>query len=401
MKAGIINIGDEVLIGHTINTNLSLIANMVADYGISIERQITIRDVEEDIIESIDYMKSLYDYIFISGGLGPTEDDLTAATLAKALNKDMILNEDILYQIQIFFNSIGMKMSPNNKKQAYFPEGAKIIHNDYGTASGFVLEDEGKTFVVVPGPPREVENILEKHLKGLEKTEKLELVNINTSGIGESSLEDRLRKLDLPKNIRVNTYFGSYGVDIKLIGENKDLDDLNKAIELLNEEFYEEIYAIDSPSLPLTLLNKLNKDEKTLAFAESCTGGYIASSYTENPGASESLKVSLVTYSEEAKMKELGVKAETLEKYTAVSPQVAEEMLKGLVERYEADYYAITTGYASPPENEELNGLVYIGIYDKKNDKFEITENKYRGSRKQIIQRATNTVFFKILKLNK
>lgn len=398
MKVGILNIGNEVLLGHTINTNLSLIAKKLRDYGILVGEQRCVEDVEADIISSLKDLMEKYDLVFTSGGLGPTDDDLSSQAVAKALGRDFVFNKEAYADVENYFKISHREMSPNNKKLAYFPQGAIILKNDLGTAAGYYIKDAGKTIVVLPGPPREVENILDKFLKNLPKEDML-LTTINTSGLGESMLENRLRSLNLCPDLFINTYFNFNGVDIKILSDKNHLDKFNEAKEKICLEFKENIYDLDSKSISKSLLNKLREKNLKIVFAESCTGGKLASNFVENPSASEALLASLVTYSEEAKMKVLGVKEETLRAHTAVSEETAREMLEGLKNTFDADLFAVTTGYASPTNDLKTEGLVYIGIYSKKDDKTLIIKNHYQGSRVQIIDRVTANVYFNLIKL--
>lgn len=398
MKVGILNIGNEVLLGHTINTNLSLIAKKLREYGILVGEQRCVEDIEADIITSLKDLMAKYYLVFTSGGLGPTDDDLSSQAVAKALGRDFVFNEEAYADVENYFKKSHREMSPNNKKLAYFPQGAKILKNDLGTAAGYYIEDKGKTIVVLPGPPREVENILDKFLKELPKEDIL-LTTINTFGLGESMLENMLRSLNLCPDLFINTYFNFNGVDIKILADKKDKDEFNKAKEKICLEFKENIYDLDSKSISKSLLNKLREKNLKIAFAESCTGGKLASNFVENPFASEALLASLVTYSEEAKMKVLKVKDQTLKAYTAVSEETAREMLAGLKNIFDADLFAVTTGYASPTNDPATEGLVYIGLYSKKDDKTLIIKNHYQGSRVQIIDRVTANVYFNLIKL--
>lgn len=400
MECAVLNIGDEVLIGDTINTNLSLIAKMAREYDISVEEQITIKDIKEEIIKKARYLLNKYDILITTGGLGPTEDDLTTESIAQAFDRELVLDEKTLEDLENYFKSAGRHMSSNNKKQAYFPQGATIYDNDNGTASGFSIEVEGKYVLVLPGPPREAKNILEKFLEKIGTDTRLLVKIINAYEIGESDLEFRMRKLNLSPNISVNTYFGSGNVDIKLIAHNAYEKDMDQAIEDILEEFDSNIFAIDSPSIAHSLVKKLSQDKKTIAIAESCTGGKIASLITQVPGASESLLASLVTYSNLAKIKELKVDENLIEEHTAVSEEVCTDMIEGLRQKYDADYYAATTGYASAPDDPSLKGLIFTGIYSKEEDKINIYKNVYNGTREQIIERASYNVLNKIYRLN-
>lgn len=399
MKGAVLNIGDEVLLGHTINTNLALISKKCQDHGISIEEQITIRDDREIIIKTFLYLLDKYEMVITSGGLGPTEDDITAKSIGEALGKDMILDENTLNNLKSYFADSGRKMTKNNISQAYFPENANILKNDVGTASGFYLNENGKWILVLPGPPREVENIIDKFFKVYSSGKRIIQRTINTQGIGESALEERLRKLYIDPEYTVNTYFGGGGVDIKIVSEFEDYEKLERLIDRIVDEFRENVFDFDSESISKSLLKKLLAKNKTIAFAESITGGNLASKFVENENASLALICSLVTYSNEAKMKELNVKKETLDKYTAVSEEVAREMLRGLKDKFVADYYGITTGYASPTGDEEKDGIVFTGIYDRERDEEIILRQRFYGSRVQIIDRVTNNLYYNIIKL--
>lgn len=399
MKAAVLNIGDEVLLGHTINTNLAIIARKVADFGVLIEEQITIRDEKEIVIETFKNLLDKYDMVYTTGGLGPTIDDITSECIADALERELELNVDVLEKIQSFFAESGRVMTDNNRKQALFPSGSGILDNDIGTAAGYFLREGKKWIIVLPGPPMEVENILTKFLEEFGNDDKLNFKTINTYGIGESSLEFQLREMKIDKDYLVNTYFGKGGVEIKIVSEKDDETEFNKIIDRISEEFSDYVYGYDVLSMSNELLKKFKEQGKTLALAESCTGGNISAEFTTNPGASDALLCSLVTYSNESKILELGVKKETLDKYTAVSEEVAMEMLEGLKTKYKADYYAVTTGYASPTNDKKTNGLVYIGIYDREKDETIIIKENYFGSRLQIINRVTDNVFFKLIKL--
>lgn len=401
MKAAVLNIGDEVLAGTTINKDLSIIAKSALKKGILIDKQITVRDDKKSIIENFDQLFENYDMVFVSGGLGPTADDLTTESIAEALKREMHLDDDVLSGLKEYFVKRGRKMYPNNKKQAYFPDGSIKIHNDYGTAEGYYIMENNKWIVVMPGPPIELKNILDKFLDIYGSNQGIINTSINTFGVGESEVESKLREIDFPEDISVNTYFTESGVDIRLKTDVRNKEAFENAVNIIFEKFNDIIYATDSKSLSNTLLEYLLKNDKKVAFAESCTGGNIASDFTKNPGASSALICSLVTYTEEAKEKELGVKRETLDEYSAVSRQTATEMISGLRKKYDADYYAVTTGYASPTGDEDKDGLVFIGLYDKINDKLIISENHYKGVREKIIKTATNDVYFGIIKMMK
>lgn len=399
MKAAVLNIGNEVLMGHTINTNLATISKKVFDYGILVLEQRCVEDDEASIVEAVTSLTKKYDLLIISGGLGLTADDITSECVAKAFGRKMVFHKNILEEIEKYFINTGRKISENSRKQAYFPENIKIYSNKVGTASGFLLEEKDKQVLVLPGPPIEMETMLESFLSSYNGDEKPLMTTLNSFGIGESFLEGRLRKLNISKDLTINTYIGFNGVDIKIISKNNNRDQFLEAINKIKNEFGDAIYDADSKALSSSLLNKLIANKEKIAFAESCTGGKLASEFVKNSGASEALICSLVTYSEEAKMKELGVKEDTLKNFTAVSEETAREMLLGLRKKYDGDFFAVTTGYASPTGIKETEGLVFIGIYSKKLDKTIILRDNYKGNRLQIIDRVTANVYFNLLKL--
>lgn len=396
-KAYVLNIGDEVLMGHTINTDLSIVSKTLSNYGIIVDEQKTIRDDRDLIIKNVKEILKSYDYLVTTGGIGPTEDDLSVEAVSAALGLETSYDKEAYENLERYFKERGREIPQNNKKLALAPNGSKVIRNDVGTAAGFLIEKDNKKVLILPGPPREVKNILSNLFKGIKESNEAIIKTVNTYGIGESTVELNLRKMKFAPDITVNTYIDNKTVFIKIRSNEGNESGVEEAITNIKDEFKEIVYDIDSDSISKSLLNALKDNNLKIAFAESITGGQMASEFTKNPGASEALVCSLVTYSWEAKIKELDVKIDTLEKYTAVSKEVANEMLDGLVNKYEADYYAITTGYASPTDNELTNGLVYIGIYDRKHNKKEIIENRYRGGRESIIEYATQDVYYNIL----
>ncbi len=398
MKAAVLNIGNEILLGHTVNTDLSIIADTGGNFGIQIEEQRTVKDNKESIVESFLELLDKYNMVFLSGGLGPTNDDITTESVAYALNRELVFNKEIFERLQSYFKSKGRLMTDNNRKQAAFPRDCQVINNEIGTACGFFLRENKKWVIVLPGPPRELKTVLDNFFKFYNADEHFKIRTVNTYGIGESALEEKLRKIEIDGDYSVNTYVNKIGVDIKIVSSNNDENTMNKLVKTICESFEDYVYDTDSINISKSLLDKLLENNKKIVFGESCTGGHLSAQLTKNPGSSKSLLGSIVTYSDQAKMRELNVNKESLEKHTAVSEQVANEMLDGLIEKFDADFYAVSTGYASPTGDDKTNGLVFIGIYDKAKDERKIIRDIYYGSRLQIIDRVTSNVFFNILR---
>lgn len=399
MKAIILNIGDEVLSGKTINTNSSFIAEELNKLSINVEKIIVVGDNQEDIKkEVLEFKASNYDILITTGGLGPTHDDLTKETICDALGLKLELDQKSKEKLDKYFNNNAPK---SNLKQAYFPKEAIIIDNELGTANGSIIPHSGKHYLILVGPPYELYPMVKKdcikYLKDLQHEETL-LTEYIVMGGGESFFEDVL--LDLIKelkNVNLSPYasVGKIRYQIKAKAKFKEeYESVKQRFETIMDEY---IISTSNQEIEEVLLELLEKLNLKVSFAESLTGGMVASRFINVSGASKYLSEAFITYSNNAKMKYLGVKEETLKQYTEVSEEVVIEMVEGLKQETNSDIAFAVTGYAGPTGRDI--GLVYFGI--KINDELYTFKKNFRGNREMIRTRATLFGLYKVVSLIK
>lgn len=388
MNSTILSVGTELLLGQILNTNEKIISEKLKDVGIDVFYKGTVGDNPERLAKVISLAREATDLIVISGGLGPTEDDLTRETVAEVFNKKLILNEECLQHIREVFEKFGTKMTENNIKQAYIPEGAILMKNTEGTAPGFILEDNETVIAVMPGPPREMKKMLEESLiPYLEnKNEgKIYYRNLRLIGIGESDLETRLIDMISGKtDPTMATYAKEGECMVRITSKKETINAARKSVDSIlyevKERVGEFIFSYDDEELIEVIANKLKENKLTIATAESCTGGALASKFTDIPGISEVYDGGFITYSNEAKIKEIGVSEEAIKKYGAVSELVAKEMAEGVRRERNTDIGVSITGIAGPGGGSEEKpvGLAYIGIATKNNvNVFKINVRSY------------------------
>ncbi len=375
MKSIILSIGTELLLGQILNTNEKFISERLKELGIDVLYRVTVGDNPDRLEEVVKLSVEKADLVVISGGLGPTEDDLTKETVAKAMDKKLVLNKNCLHKIKGFFRNLDMDMSENNIKQAYIPESAIIMENDEGTAPGFIIEDNNKIIAVMPGPPREMERMFKDSLIPFlsnKNSEKIYYRNLRLIGIGESDLETRL--LDLISNQTdptIATYAKEGECSVRITSKKENLDEAKKSVDSIlpyvNERVGEFIFSYDDKELIEVVADKLKAEKLTISTAESCTGGLLASTFTDVPGISEVYEGGFVTYSNQAKIREIGVSEKTLKEYGAVSEQVAYQMAEGVRRVAETDIGISITGIAGPDGGsaDKPVGLAYVGIAAK------------------------------------
>lgn len=375
MKSIILSIGTELLLGQILNTNEKFISERLKELGIDVLYRVTVGDNPDRLEEVVKLAVEKADLVVISGGLGPTEDDLTKETVAKAMDKKLVLNKNCLHKIKGFFRNLDMDMSENNIKQAYIPESAIIMKNDEGTAPGFIIEDNNKIIAVMPGPPREMERMFKDSLIPFlsnKNSEKIYYRNLRLIGIGESDLETRL--LDLISNQTdptIATYAKEGECSVRITSKKENLDEAKKSVDSIlpyvNERVGEFIFSYDDKELIEVVADKLKAEKLTISTAESCTGGLLASTFTDVPGISEVYEGGFVTYSNQAKIREIGVSEKTLKEYGAVSEQVAYQMAEGVRRVAETDIGISITGIAGPDGGsaDKPVGLAYVGIAAK------------------------------------
>ena len=398
MKAGIFLVGTELLNGATIDTNSIYIAEELNKYGIEIEFKMTVRDVMDEIVKALKYAKKNVDLVILTGGLGPTDDDITKEAMAKFLKKKLVVDEKEKKELLKKYKSY---KNPNktNFKEVEKPEGAISFKNDVGMAPAVYVDG----LVAFPGFPNELKNMFPKFLKYYVKENNLKsqiyIKDIITYGIGESVLETTVKDLFTEGDIFYEFLVKDYGTLIRLQTKIENKKNVAKIVKKLYNRISEFIIGEDDDRIENTIYECLNSGEKplTISTAESCTGGMIASKLIEVPGISTNFIEGIVSYSNEAKIKRLKVKKETLEKYGAVSEEVAREMLAGL----KTDIGISTTGIAGPGggTKDKPVGLVYIGI--KVKDEVKIFRRELKGDRNKIRQRAMMHALYNLLKILK
>lgn len=393
----ILCVGTELLLGDIVNTNAAYLSRKLAELGISVYHQSVVGDNPERLKMALAEAAERADLIITSGGLGPTYDDLTKETIAEFFGRRLIRNDEILASITSYFAELGRNMTENNKKQADIPEGAIILKNDYGTAPGVVIEDEDKgvTAIMLPGPPRELEPLfLYEAMPYLIKRSGNVLVsrNINIFGMGESSVENILRSLmENSENPTVAPYCKEGEVRLRVTAKAKNSEKAYKMCsetveKILQTEVASAIYGIDTDSIEEELVKRLKESGKTIATAESCTGGLIAKRITDISGSSAVFLGGCVTYANSAKEGLIGVSHESLLKYGAVSEQVALEMARGVRRAVGADIAISTTGIAGPDGGtpDKPVGTVWVGISSEKGDRAVLLHLSPRRERSYI-----------------
>ena len=400
MRAEIITVGTEILLGDIVNTNSQFLAKELANLGVEVYYQGTVGDNEDRLLESLEESLHRSDMVITTGGLGPTKDDLTKETAAKLFNQELVFHEESWCEIEAYFNKLGKVPTENNKKQAYFPKEAIVLKNNNGTAPGAILKKDNKTVIVLPGPPREMKPMFEESVKPYLQyltDDILVSKTLRFYGIGESSLENAI--IDII-NEQSNPTVAPYAKDTevtlritaKAISEEVAMDLINPVIDKIEDRVGQYIYSQGDSTLEDTVAEMLVNKNLTISVAESCTGGMVSSNLINYPGISSVFMEGCITYSNEAKMKSLGVKKETLDKFGAVSEETAREMAEGIARRYNTNIGISTTGIAGPEggTKEKPVGLVYFGIYI--NGKVKAKRYIFNGSRQQVRLRATKTI---------
>lgn len=376
MKAHIITIGDEILIGQIVDTNSAYISQALNAIGISVYQISSVQDDRDHILESFAFAKANSDIIIITGGLGPTKDDITKSTFCEFFDDELVFNQEVFDHVSYLFEKyVKQPLLASNKTQALVPSKATILTNRFGTAPGMWMEQDGKIFISMPGVPYEMKALMEESVVPRLK-EKFELPYILhktllTFGMGESAIADRIETFEneLPSTIKL-AYLPSLGrvrIRLSTIGPVKEAVDAAMAIQLEKlEVLLEDIFVgyEEDGSLEELIGQALVARGKTLSIAESCTGGSIVQRFTSKPGASGYLVGSTVTYATRSKTDVLGVDSELIEKYSVVSAEVAEAMAVQVKKLYRSDYAIATTGNAGPTkgDSDAAVGTVYIGI---------------------------------------
>ncbi len=397
MTVELICVGTELLLGNIVNTNAAFISEKCAMLGLSMYYQSVVGDNAGRLGHLLHMAKERSDVIILSGGLGPTQDDLTKETAAEAMGKELVEDARAREEIEACMAKRGHAITENNWKQAMVPQGCKVLYNPNGTAPGIIMEDGDTRMILLPGPPNELIPMFEEQVYPYLRSLQPEIIcskMIKLCGIGESAAETKI--LDLingQQNPTVATYAKTGEVHLRITAKAEDEKAAFSLIAPVEEElkrrFGDCVYT-DDPLVTLeqAVARLLEEHRLTVATAESCTGGLLAGRLVNVPGISGSLKEGYITYSNEAKEKLLGVSHGTLTAYGAVSPQTAAEMAKGGAEAAGADICISVTGIAGPGGGTEEKpvGLVYTGCYCKGNVYTE--KNLYSGSRSKIREYA-------------
>jgi len=397
VKAEILSVGTEILLGDIVNTNAQYLAKRLADLGISVYHQSVVGDNPERLFEGFRLALSRADLVITTGGLGPTKDDLTKEIAFEYFGKESMVHEESLKVLKSHFKDMNRPMTQNNLKQAYFPGDVIILPNNNGTAPGCIIEEEEKIVVLLPGPPREMKPMFEESVVTyLQKYQQGVLLSkvLRVVGVGESSAAEILEDiLDNQTNPTVAPYAKDGEVTFRITAKADTYEEAAILIEPMEAEIRSRlgsnIYGEGNTTLESVLCEMLVNKNLTIATAESCTGGMVASTLINYPGISSVFMESAVTYSNEAKINRLGVKAETLDKYGAVSSEVAAEMAQGIAKTAGTKIGLSTTGIAGPEGGsmEKPVGLVYVGLY--MNGEVKTKMLRLSGDRQRIRQRAT------------
>jgi len=409
MKAEIISIGDELLIGQVVNTNASWLAENLNLAGIKVSRISVLPDDANELLSGLSEALERSDLIIATGGLGPTKDDITKNVLCQLFGSKLVMSQEILKEIEIFFSKRGYILTEENRKQAEIPDNCIPLHNSIGTAPGLWFEKENKIFVSVPGVPFEMKELFTNRilprLNNLGISSFIMHKTILTQGLGESFLAGLISNWEdhLPANLKL-AYLPQPGiVRLRLTAEGND----KTALSLLIKEKIEElkviigkyIFGYDNDTLESIVGSLLKNSGKTLSTAESCTGGYIAHLITSVPGSSEYFKGSVITYANEIKTGFLDVKVETLIHYGAVSEETVIQMAENIRKKFRTDYAVAVSGIAGPDGGTEEKpvGTVWIAIATPGktlSKKFLFGDNRLRN-----IQRASLTAL-NLLRIN-
>lgn len=399
MVVEFISVGTEILLGNIVNTNAQFLSQECAALGLSCYYQTVVGDNEERLLETFKTAWKRSDFVILTGGLGPTEDDLTKEVVAKALRKTLVEDAVAKTMIQEYFTKRNIPISDNNWKQAMVIKDAVVLYNDNGTAPGMIVESGEKAAILLPGPPLENIPMFKKYLVDYfesKNSKVIRSVTVKLCGIGESLAEEKIKDLiDSQTNPTIATYAKTGEVHIRVTAsaenEKQAFKLMKPVIKELKTRFGVSVYSTDEEvTLEKAVVDLLLANHLTVSTVESCTGGLLAGRLINVPGVSEVFKIGHITYSNKAKRKTLGIKKRVIEQYSAVSEEVALEMVKGSEFLTKADVIVSVTGLAGPDGGTEEKpvGLVYIGCSVK--GKVVIEEYHFKGNREKIRQSAVS-----------
>jgi nicotinamide-nucleotide amidase len=397
MRAEIVTVGTELLLGQIVDTNAAALSRALSGLGIGLYRRVTVGDNRERMLAAFRSALAENDIVFAIGGLGPTMDDITRDVLAEAIGDTLVFSEEIAARLRTFFESRGLPVLESNLRQAMVPTHGRPIENPNGTAPGLLFEKDGRIAIALPGPPGEFLPMLEDHVvpylrRKVGASTILSRV-VRVCGMGESLVEHHLRDLMTGDNPTVAPYAKTGEVHLRVTARAPSPEEAEQLIapmvEAIRARLGRHVYALDDEPLESAVLSLLAARGLTLAVAESCTGGMLAGRITDVPGSSRAFVGGAITYSNALKSLLLGVDPGLLEAHGAVSAEVAEAMARGARERFGADMALSITGIAGPEGGsaEKPVGLVYIGLAHVTG--VEVTRNQFIGRRQEVRYRAT------------
>jgi nicotinamide-nucleotide amidase len=376
MKAEILAVGTELLMGQITNTNAQYLSSKLPDAGVGVYYHSVVGDNPNRLEESLKLALERCDVIITTGGLGPTQDDLTKETIARVFGKKLVLHEESLNDIKDYFSRSGRPMTINNEKQAYMPENCIILKNNNGTAPGCIIENGEKVVVMLPGPPVEMKPMFNDYVLPYFKkksTFSIESKFLRVFGIGESAMETLIIDLiDKQTNPTIATYAKLGEVTLRVSAKIQDGEDANLILQPVVDEIKKRagecLFSDNDQDIDVVAANLLLENNITISTAESCTGGLISETLTNIPGISKVYMGGAVTYSNESKTEFVGVNEQTLQKHGAVSRETAAEMAEGIRKRLKTDIGISVTGIAGPggATPEKPVGLVYVGLSSEK-----------------------------------
>jgi len=407
--AEIITIGDEILIGQIVDTNSAWIGKELNDIGIKVYQITSVQDNEDHILQAFSNAEDRVDLIIVTGGLGPTKDDITKKTMCKYFDCDLITDTHVLEDITKLFAQMGREMNDVQKGQALVPRVAKAIRNENGTAPGIWIEKQNKIFISMPGVPYEMKGIMNNSvlpmLQDYFETPAIVHKTILTQGVGETIIAEKIKDFEneLPTHIKL-AYLPSVGsVRLRLSAFGKNKNELQNEIDALlislMKEIEKYVFGFDEDTLEKVIGELLKKDNSTIAIAESCTGGYISHLITKVPGSSDYLKGSVVSYANEIKIRILGVEHKSISENGAVSQQVVEQMAANVLKKFDVDYSIATSGIAGPTGGsiEKPVGTVWIAVASK--DKVVSQMYLMGNNRERTIERTSLTALMMLRKM--
>ncbi|MCW6658881.1 competence/damage-inducible protein A [Aerococcaceae bacterium NML191292] len=416
MNVELMSVGTELLLGDIVNTNVAYLSRELAHIGINVYKHTTVGDNKERLLQAFHNAFVKSDTVIVTGGLGPTEDDITSECAAAYFGRTSYFNETLWQKIEAYLRKYRKNnvLTANNRKTAYVPEGALLFENRNGTAPGVALEQDGKRIILLPGPPNEMKPMFIQSVKPyLQSLSNQCFVSryVRFYDIGESLLETKLKHyLDTQKNPTLALYAKTGEVLLRITAsaasEEAALELVNHKIAEINQLVGKYIYLIgdetiaDSQTeLHRVIARELLARELTISVAESITGGYISSLLIENSGISKSFIEGIICYANESKVKTLGVKEATLKRYGAVSEQTAHEMVVGTAKRFNTDVAIATTGIAGPTNDGSTKpvGLVFVAVYYR--GEVRVKECQFNGNRNIIRERTAREAFNELRKM--